>query len=276
MKQTYYITPTLTIVSDDEGNFDAYSLFKALAVIGGWTIGEETPLGDTLISRALPNGERETRFIPLKVDGESVERHARTYGLNPLVPMQSNEFAQMLMTMFPCVPTAIPSRGGALCGLWHVESLTGWQGADIQRTGVRYGHNEYIETYSLSLPEAICLNVLSRVGIGKRAYLYYPDMSVENGELVYMGEKTIQTIKADPEFILHLVAAPDLDAWAMLGAPEDVLEDARALADAQAVIQKVELRKIQEARQQAQEQEEKRAAELAGEAVAPAEPAPEV
>lgn len=248
MNQKYHLTAEHSISSDENGEFSASSLALALAVVAGWQIGEKTALDDLLVSRALPGGNIETRFLPTALDKDTVARHANTYGIQPLMPLQSPEFAQLMMTIFPCVITPIISHGGSLRGLWRVESLSGWNAANLMQSGIRYGQDEYVETLSESLPEAIGLNALSRVGIGKQAYFYYPDMRTEDGELVFMGQATINTIQMDSHFMLHLVKAPELDAYAMMQAPEEVIEEARALADAQAVIQKAELAKQEEAR----------------------------
>lgn len=247
MKQSYYINTTRMIESDENGNFGSHDLALALVALGGWTIHEPTALGDTLITRMNPGAQEVTRFVPSSVDIDTIEKHAQTYGLHPIMPLQDLEFSQMLMTAFPCVITPIISHGGELRGLWRVESLSGWQAADLRKTGLRHGTNEFIESVSTVLPEAIGLNALSRAGIGKQAYFYYPDMRVEDAELIYMGQRSLNVISMDAMFMLHLVPAPALDAYAMVPPPDDVLEDQRTLADAQAVIQKAELKAILDA-----------------------------
>lgn len=266
MKQTYMISGKHSIESDEEGNFAPFALNLALAHVAGWEINNMTPLDDVLITKTGPDGSEVTRFIPQNNDSLTIYKHANTYGVEPFIPLQSPEFAQELMTYFPCVITPIVSHGGALRGLWKVESLSGWEAANIATAGLRYGTNEYVDTLSASLPEAIGLNVLSRAGIGKQAFFYYPDMSHEEGELVYMGQRSIEMVKMDPDFLLHIVAAPELDKYAMIPAPEDVIAEARIAADATALIQKNELKKRQEERE-AKEAEENEAA--AAEAPAP-------
>lgn len=277
----YYISPKHQIESNEDGDFTMSDLAIALAHVAGWQLHEKTPLDDAIMVRTNQKGERETVFIPSTNNQDEIERHAKTYGLNPLMPFMSAHFAQDLMTNFPCVITPVISQGGALHGLWKVESLSGWRAADMQYSGVRFGVDEYVESVSVSLPEAIGLNVLNRIGIGKRAYFYYPEMNTENGDLIFMGERARQAIERDSLFMLHIVPAPELDAYAMISAPEEVINEARVLADAQAIIQKTELKRLldertakeeEEAKANGEKQPETSAPVQEDEAVSPAEP----
>ncbi|HAV1601516.1 TPA: hypothetical protein JG832_002404 [Enterobacter hormaechei subsp. xiangfangensis] len=244
MKKAYYIAPEHRIESDENGNFNLMDLNIALAIVGGWNVGSLTPLEDMLMLRAGPQGE-ETCFIPATTDGETIQKHANTYGIHPLNPLASLEFAQALMANFPCVVTPVISQGGALRGVWAVESVGAWNGANILMSGARNGAAEFVETASMNLAEAIGLNVLNRIGIGKEAWFYYPDMSVENGELMYFSERTHKVIQSDADFMAHLVRVPELDEYAVIGAPADLIAEAAKVADAQAVLQKEPLKQRQ-------------------------------
>lgn len=244
MKLAYYITPEHKIESDENGNFQILDLNMALATVAGWKLREITPLKDAMMVRNTNEGE-QLAFIPVSNDMAVIEQHANTYGVVAFMPMAALDFAQALMQSYPYVPTAKTSENGALVGLWVIESVSAWQAANIMVAGVQHGVNEYTITQSRNLPEAISLNVLQRMGIGKKAYFYYPDMTVENGELIFLSERTINTVSQDAEFMARVVAAPELDVYAVIGAPEEALTEARSFADAQAVIQKEPLKQRQ-------------------------------
>jgi hypothetical protein len=244
MKQAYYVTPDRKIESDENGNFKILDLNILLAGISGWKLREITPLNDAILERTV-DGEEQSCFIPESSDMAVIGQHANTYGLMAIMPLGSLDFAQAMLQSFPCVITPIISQGGALRGVWVVESVTGWMAADVTRSGVRTGVEEYTVTESKNLPEAICLNVLQRIGMGKKAYMYYPEMTVDKGELMFLSDRTLNLVSQDKEFMARMVAVPELDAYAVIGVPDDILTEARGYADAQAVIQKEPLKQRQ-------------------------------
>jgi hypothetical protein len=254
MKQSYFITQTHQIHSDDNGKFDIIDLNLALATIAGWQYQVTTPMGDIIITR--PGGEEGKdigAFIPTTSDPAQIEKLAEMYGLEAIMPLSQNAFAQVLIKSFPCVITPVTSFNGALVGGWRVESVGLFGGADLKRVGWQCGPDEYTETHSLTLSEAIGLNVLSRAGMGKKAFFYYPDLTVSNGELIYLNERTLSILMQDQRVMVYMVAVPELDAYSLLQAPAELVDDARILADAEAVINKVILKQDQDAKQAAEE-----------------------
>ncbi|HBM2815649.1 TPA: hypothetical protein LU109_003558 [Enterobacter hormaechei subsp. xiangfangensis] len=241
MNQSFFLTPVHEIHADEDGNYSLFDINLSLAVIGGWTLQDFTIDGDAIVVRLADEGPI-SRMVPKTRDTEEVAKRCEKYGLEAIVPLSNLQFAQEIMRIYPCVITPVVSNGGELRGLWHVESVGTWKGADLYNSGFRGGLDEYIETFSSFLAEAIGLNIIARLGVGKKAFMVYAGNSVTDAEIVFITERTLQIIKQDPQFMAQFVRVPDLDPYCLIAAPDDVIADVRTWADAQAVVQKAPYR----------------------------------
>lgn len=163
--------------------------------------------------------ERDQERVWLPRDG-SIEMIDRDTHLNarPASPSLESGFAQRLLRIVPMAVNPVVFTNGSLVGGWHVENIPQPAKGDIM-TG---GYQLHVFQHAL-LPTAIAMVYLQTMGIGQEAWIYMGEFEGAEPELHYIMplDSTVKVLNGASAF----TRAPELDKYAAVGVPPEVLEN---------------------------------------------------
>lgn len=208
----YIIGKGVSVFTRDSNELDQGYINLALFTLTGFTPIKTN--GVTVWERGT-----ERYWTPADPHIEDVDSISEHLNARVMVPSQDASFTQRLLRLVPMVVNPIVFLDGRLVGGWHVESNPEPSTGDIMTNG--YQSHAYQDTV---LPMAIAMVYLQAQGLGQQAWVYVGEHDSAEPELHYVVplDRNLALLENTPAFI----RAPDLDKYAVVGPPAELVEEA--------------------------------------------------
>lgn len=216
MKKEYIINDKFTLAATEQGSYREFDLSVAVAIVMGWQLVEVNEMGDALLEK----NERRIFVIGAPVrDEQDIKAKEKEYDAFWFTPLASMPIAQEIMATCPMILHPVISKHGALVCEWMAESNTIYGAGNIKMVGLLSGRNSWNTTASTNPCQAITINALKMHGVESQAVFNFPG-NAESAQLVFVTNEVANYIRSDARLSATCVFAPELDKFAIVGAPK--------------------------------------------------------
>lgn len=148
----------------------------------------------------------------------------------PLDVLNDHPMAQDLMHRLHIHVTALPFKNGSLSGLWHAERLAPFRPFDMAMNGLLVNEQQPLSNESTSIIMAIMVLACRILGIGKQGYISFPNGPEGQAVWFYTDSELVQLFTHS--IGSTILAAPELDKFAVIRPPQNVIDSAIDIARA--------------------------------------------
>ncbi len=162
-------------------------------------------------------------WVPGEQTQEEMNAISAVLNAHPINPSLDTDFAQRLLRLIPMVIAPVVTHKGKLVGEWYVENNPLPARGDIMSNG----HQLHTYQHQL-LSVAVAMVFLQTKGIGQQAWIYLGENESAEPEVHYVAPvaENLALLDSAPSF----VRSPELDEYAAVGVPPEVLKDAFEIA----------------------------------------------
>jgi hypothetical protein len=216
------LTPDGSIATDD--------IERVILCSYGYT--EETP---PVPGTGLWSLNGKNAYITIRekhqVSSEEFSQLSASLECTPLDVFADVPMAQDLMRRKQIHLTPMPFKNGSLVGLWRAERLTPYRPFDLSINGLLVNEQQPLSNESTNFTAAIMVLACRIMGIGKQAYISFPNGAEGEPILFYSDPELAHQFAV--ELGKTVFAAPELDKFALIRPPLDEVNSAKEVARAQ-------------------------------------------
>jgi hypothetical protein len=227
---TYQLIGSKPVTITPDNGLTLDDIERVIMTFFGFTEGESTLAGTGVW---LENGNVAYVSVHDKsiVSSEMLRSYAESLEATPLDLINDPSFAQETMRRLHITVTALPFIEGSLVGLWKAERLSVYRPFDTARNGVIVNQQQPLDNTSTSITQAIFTLACRILGIGKRAYITFPNGAEGEAAEFYTDPSMIQQFAS--AIGSSFFPAPALDQYALVDTPQQALDAAVEVARAQ-------------------------------------------
>lgn len=227
---TYILHGSKPVIITQENALSVEDIERVIMTFFGFSEEESTLYGAGVWAE---NGK--TIYVSVRdknaVSADTLRSYAESLEAIPLDLLNDPSFAQEIMRRLQITVTAIPFKDGSLVGLWKAERLSVYRPFDTARNGIIVNDQQPLDNISTSITQAIFTLACRVLGIGKLAYITFPN-GAEGEAVDFYTDPSMTTQFA--QFIGHsFFPAPVLDQYALVTTPQEALDAAVEVARAQ-------------------------------------------